>query len=164
MFISKKKELKKNLKIVFTNRRYLILSMIFFIFLSLLFSYFTDSEYIINTKGYLFYFLTFISQFTIAILFSIFLSISIYKYTKFSKFDVSENSSSILGTFLAVLVTGCPACSITLASYLGLASILSFLPFFGLELKIIGIFLLLYANYSILTSLTTCKIKKVYKK
>ena len=80
----------------------------------------------------------------------------------FNLVSFKENLSSGSGTFLGLLVAGCPACSITLASYLGLGSLISFLPWYGLELKIIAIFLLIYANISLLKNLKVCEIKKKY--
>jgi len=65
----------------------------------------------------------------------------------------------MLGGFLGVVVSGCPACSITLASYLGFASIVSSLPFFGIELKIVSLLLLLYVLYITLRDIDVCKVK-----
>ena len=75
-------------------------------------------------------------------------------------FKVDKTSVWFLGWFLGFLISGCPACSITFASYLWLASIFSIFPYYGLELKILSVFLLLYANYTIFTQLDTCRIKR----
>ena len=114
----------------------------------------------IGNQGMTHYVLQFIAQTIITMLFAIFIPITIYKINYFSKFDAKENSVSVLGTFLGVLVAGCPACSISIATYIGLAGIVGLLPHHGLELKVIAIPLMVYSCYSLLKDLHTCKIKK----
>lgn len=93
------------------------------------------------------------------LLFSLFISASVYKRRYFGSFNIKTSGTwSIWGIF-GVLVAGCPACSITLASYLGLASLISLLPYKGLELKILWIILLGYACRHIILTLDTCEIK-----
>lgn len=150
--------IKENFKEVYSNKNYIIFTFITFTLIYTLFHYFTNSTIIKGNFGGLYLYTTILFQVIISLLFALFLPISIYKYVKFSNFSIKENSTSAFGTFLGILVAGCPACSITLASYLGLASIISFLPYYGLELKIIAVPLLAYSNYSILKDLNTCKI------
>jgi len=80
----------------------------------------------------------------LALLFGIFLAITLYKY---KRFDTVKTTTWFLWGFLGVLVSGCPSCSITFATYLGLSAILTVLPFSGLELKVIGIIILLFVIY-----------------
>jgi len=61
--------------------------------------------------------------------------------------------------FLSLIVTGCPACSITLASYLGLSAFISWLPYDGLELKILSVLLMWYAIFDLWKNLDVCAIK-----
>ncbi len=150
----------QNFKEVFANKRYLFFSIFLFLIFIFIFFLITDDELIRGNLGIIFYSIVIFLNIGISLLFSIFLSIFMYKYIKFSSFSTKEGTSSIIGSFFGVLLTGCPACSLSLASYLGFASILSFLPFFGLELKILGFIILFYANYSILKNLNNCNIKK----
>lgn len=94
----------------------------------------------------------------LVIFFAIFVWATLYKMKYFS--NPSLNKFWFLWGFLWTLVWGCASCSITLASYLGLASIVAFLPYNWLELKILSIFILIYACFSTLKNLETCKIKK----
>ena len=71
-----------------------------------------------------------------------------------------NNQSGWFGSITSVLVSGCPACSITLASYLGLASFFALLPYNGLELKIVGTLVLIWSVYNNSKNLTGCSIKK----
>jgi len=120
--------------------------------------YFFDWEMIIWNFWYNYYLLELTLTITISILFGLFVGSTLYKMIYFS----SEKKSSIwfIWWFLGILVSGCPACSITLASYFGLAGIISVFPFWWIELKIISVFLLLYVVYTTIRDLEVCKIKK----
>jgi hypothetical protein len=64
-----------------------------------------------------------------------------------------------LGGIFGALFTGCPSCSIGLASFLGLGSLLSGLPRSGLELKIIALVLLVWSNWQMYKKLLVCEVK-----
>ena len=70
-----------------------------------------------------------------------------------------NNQSGWFGSVTSVLVSGCPACSITLASYLGLASLFALLPYNGLELKVVGTLVLIWSVYTNIKDLTSCSRK-----
>lgn len=91
-----------------------------------------------------------------AILFGLFLASIMYKVKFFSPKHWSE---WVAGWLFVTIVSGCPSCSITLASYIGLAGIISTLPYHGLELKVLWLLLIAYALYNQLKYLETCKIK-----
>ncbi len=93
----------------------------------------------------------------ITILFWIFFGATLYKLKYFS---VKKSGVWFFAWLIWILVTGCPACSITFASYFGLAGIISIFPFWGLELKIISVIMLLYVDYVTIRDLEICKIKK----
>ncbi len=150
----------QNLTEVFSKPKYLATGLLTTLIIGTIFFYFTNPEVILGNYSTTFYYAQISLQIIISILFGIFLPISIYKYTKFSSYSHKENTTSAIATILGILVAGCPACSITLASYIGLAGIVSLLPYDGLELKILATPMLLFANYSILKDLNTCKLKK----
>ncbi len=93
----------------------------------------------------------------------IFFGLSGYKIFYFSQIGRSTGGG-IIGSLLSVLVTGCPACSITLASYIGLGSVLSVFPYFGYEIRVLGIAILLYATYRVYHSLETCEFRQISTK
>lgn len=96
---------------------------------------------------------------TNSVLFGGFVSAFAYKWYLFR--DQSKTSYSWRGGgIFSVLVTGCPACSITLASYLWLAWLLSALPYGGIEIKIFSTIILLRSLGYQLKHLTVCSIKK----
>ncbi|MDR3169144.1 MAG: hypothetical protein LBU27_05285 [Candidatus Peribacteria bacterium] len=65
-----------------------------------------------------------------------------------------------LGGIFGAFLTGCPSCSISLASFLGVGSLLSGLPWSGLELKIVALMLLIWSNWHMYKKLLVCEIKK----
>jgi hypothetical protein len=154
------KTIIQNFKEVFSNWKYLVFSIISFLVFFSIFQYFTDTYLIEVNLGLRYLYLTLILQFLIALLLALFISISIYKFNYFRKFSAKEQSSSVIGGILGFLVAGCPSCSITFASYIGLGSFVAFLPYYGMELKFVSIVLLFYSNISVLYSLKTCIIKE----
>jgi hypothetical protein len=152
--------IKDNFIEVFTKWYSIPLFVITSISIGSVFAFFTDISMIGGNFGNIYLWFQLIMQTLISLLFGLFVPISLYKIIMFNSFSLKENLGSGGGTFLGVLVAGCPACSITLASYLGLASLVSFLPWYGLELKIIAVPILVYSIYSLLKDLKTCKIKK----
>jgi hypothetical protein len=89
----------------------------------------------------------------------LFVASFVYKRRLFGR-SSKNNQSGWFGSITSVLVSGCPACSITLASYLGLASFFALLPYNGLELKIVGTLVLIWSVYTNIKNLTVCSIKK----
>lgn len=155
------KDIKNNLIEVFSKWYSQLTLVITTILIGSIFIYFTNLDLIQGNFGHSYMWAQIILQVLITILFALFVPISVYKFLEFNSFSLKENTTSGLGTFFGVLVAGCPACSITLASYFGLAGLVSYLPWYGLELKIIAVPLLVYANYSLLKDLKVCKIKNI---
>ena len=121
---------------------------------------FFESELIIWNFWYNYYLLEIILTILIAILFWFFIGSTFYKMKFFSK----KNSWLwFFAWFLWILVSWCPACSITFASYLWLSWVIAVLPFWGIELKIISILILLYVIFLTIKNLEICKVKKIKK-
>src|SRR5690606_6692146 len=133
---------------VFANPRYLFSFLLMFALIFYIFWIVTNHEMIIANLGLLYHRTEIVFMFLIAFFFSSFFILSIYNINYFCSFGISEGTVGGIVAFLGIIVVGCPACSITLASYIGLAGLLSGLPLFGLELKFISIPMLLYANYA----------------
>ncbi|MCH8519327.1 MAG: hypothetical protein LAT82_01065 [Nanoarchaeota archaeon] len=152
-----------NFKLVFFNWKYTL----FFILLNIGIIYFfttqTADELIKVNYGVFYYNIMWTFQILISVLFSLFVVLSVFKLYYFSNSSVTQSGIGSFGSMLGVLVAGCPACSITIASYLGLATMISFFPYDGLELKLISIIILLIVNFYLLKNLQVCKIKKSKK-
>ncbi len=152
------KEEKSNLKLAFKEKSTIITFLIGFLVLLIIQFLFTDIPLLFGNLGPWRATAHILSDVLLAALFGLNLSLLIYK-AKLASLSKKITATTTLGGILSVLITGCPACSLTLASYLGLASILSALPFGGLEVKIIGLLLLVYSTNYLLKTLTTCKKK-----
>ena len=117
--------------------------------------YFFESELIIWNFWYKYYLFELILTILISILFWFFLGSTLYKI---NFFNTKKSWFWFIGWFLWILVSWCPACSITFASYLWLSWIIAILPFWGIELKIVSILILLYSIYFTIKNLEVCKI------
>ena len=87
--------------------------------------------------------------FLIALLFGSYIALATFKTTQMKK---SQDNLSLLGgigLFFGFIAPGCFACGVGLASIFGLGGALVALPFDGIEISVISIFLLGYANVSI---------------
>jgi hypothetical protein len=86
----------------------------------------------------------------------------VYKYIHVGGGN-GDSGFGLWGGILSLIVTGCPACSIWLASYLGLSAFISWLPYDGVELKVISVLLMWYAVYDMWRKLDVCEISKSRK-
>lgn len=150
------KSVYDNFKKVFSDWRYILLSFSIMLIFGSIFYIFSNMDMTIGNLGLTYFIIEVTTQVLITILFAIFVPVSIYKIILFSDYSVKESSTSVVGAMVGVAVAGCPACSITLASYIGLAGVFSVFPFYGLELKVITVPILFWTNWSVLKKLNTC--------
>lgn len=118
--------------------------------------YFFDKDLIIWNLWFNFYIAEITLTIIISVLFWIFIWATLYKINYFS---IKKSWIWLFWGFIWALVSWCPACSITLASYLWLASFMYLFPYWWLELKVLSIIILIYANYITIKNLEVCKIK-----
>ncbi|MBS8121557.1 hypothetical protein [Candidatus Vampirococcus lugosii] len=123
-------------------------------------NHFMDYMHILGNQGLLYANIEYYGNYVIAVLFGLIFASSSYKIFYFGSFNAKENSSSILGSFLSLISIGCPACGITIASYIGLSGLILSLPYSGIELKILGILIMLISLFFTLKNLEVCKMKK----
>lgn len=150
----------KNLIKVLLKPSSAIATIIAIIAIWALFAYFKNSELIIGNLWYTFYISELILDVLIALLFWLFIWSTVYKIFYFSTPTKKHIWIWWMASFFWILVWWCPACSITVASYLGLASILSVFPYHWIELKVLSFIMLLYVVYDTLKTLEVCSIKK----
>jgi len=146
-----------NMKIAYSKTSSYLITIIAALLLELLQLSFTDFPTIAGNLGMTYAIIEGTAQVLLSLLFGMNIALLWYKLKLASSVNVKEGGSTAIGSIIGIIVSGCPACSITIASYLGLASILSSLPFFGLEVKLLGIIIVLYATDSLAKNLTTCK-------
>lgn len=173
------KEYFKILGKVFSKAKYILISLIiaivFYVF-NVLVSNKIDIKGFISDQG-LFGFLKilfrlsrgfyatiewhgFVSIIIISILFGILVSLILYKVSLKIDFSKTTGILGSAGAILGALVPGCSACGVGIISLLGIGSgILSFLPFHGLEISVISIFILIGTIIYTLKYMYTCKVK-----
>ena len=122
--------------------------------------YFMDIDLIIWNQGHIVAYTEIVLFLLFVILFAFFVALSIHKILYFQATDKKQISLWSAWWVLSMVVIWCPACSITLASYIWLASLLSLLPFKWLELKVLWIILLVYVIIKSLKSLHVCSLKQ----
>lgn len=107
-----------------------------------------------------------ITLLTISVLFGILFSLILYKTLLFRSNDSGKTGVlATIGVFLGVLAPGCAACGIGLFSLFGLsAAALSFLPFDGLELSILAIFILIASIIKFSSDIYACRLTSTGKR
>jgi hypothetical protein len=108
----------------------------------------TNTELLVGNMGLSYAIIVWILNGLTALLTGSLVAIQVWKWDVFT---LKASIGGSIGSILGVLTGGCAVCGFTLASYLGLAGILTTLPFMGLELKILGVLLLAWANWNALS-------------
>ena len=161
--------IKNSLKEVYSNKNYVIISIVIAVILfslnailrniSLLENQFSFKLLIILILG------TEQSMGLIHFIFLIVLSILGGSVVSFSAYlikrQIKMNVSATSSVLLAIIAPACPACALSIFSLIGLNGIIIFLPFQGLELSFLSLILIIismiYLSEKINT--TVCEIK-----
>ncbi|MBT3407451.1 hypothetical protein HOK68_05370 [Candidatus Woesearchaeota archaeon] len=149
-----------NIKKAFKNVNTLLIGTFSSLVIAFIMFYFTDFELIKINLGIVYATAHMSLEILISVLFGLNIGLLWTKLKYIGGVSKTTTGSTVIGSIMGILVSGCPVCSITLASYLGLASIIATFPLFGLELKIIGLLLLLYSTNDLSKNLYSCSIKK----
>lgn len=148
----------ENLKLVYSRHSSYVVTAISSILLGAVLFYFTYYDLMVGNLGVIYANIQVLVQIILSILFGINMAVLYYKFNTSQKLNTKETGSLTTASFFGLLVSGCPSCGITLASYLGLTSFFSTLPFLGIEFKLLAILLILYSLNSLLKTLTICKV------
>ncbi len=143
---------------VFSNKKYLLIFVMSASLIGTLFYYFTNFAVTAGNLGIVHAYVFVIFDVLISILFGFYVALLVFRYDKIRSILSSASITGVIGSSGGAVAGGCAACSVTLASYLGLASVIAALPFYGLELKIIGIGLLIFSIVSLVNDPKLCKI------
>lgn len=114
-------------------------------------------------NGYLFTIATLILGFIIAVLFSIYITLLIFKKDIDARTEnTKEKTGSFIGVGANMIASGCPSCGVPLLGLIGMPFGLAALPLGGIELKIASAIALLFAIKlvnEIIKKNLVCKIK-----
>lgn len=142
---------------------FIISSLIFFIVFYLL-TLATTTEHslsiFIMMNGISYTILTFFLLAVIALLLGVYISLVVYSFKIKIKAKKIGGSIGVIGLIVGLFSAGCPMCGAFLFGLLGFPLALFFMPFKGLELRVLSILLLLFSVYFLAKSLNKCKIYK----
>ncbi len=153
------KRIIQNLKKLFKSKLAVFVWIISWIFVLFLSMHFVDYVHIVGNQWKFYANIEYYSNYLLAILFWLLMACMTYKIYFLWSFALWKNSWWLFGGIISIFAIWCPACGITLASYVWLSSVFLSMPFFGLEIKIIWIILLFIILLFLLKDLDTCKIK-----
>ncbi|MBX9808783.1 hypothetical protein K2X92_00125 [Candidatus Gracilibacteria bacterium] len=151
-----------NFKILLSSPKRILAYFVLVIIFSLVWWYATDIRIMFGNYGNIHTYTDIGLSIFIIILFPLLIISIFYKsWTYGKRADIELNTingaiSGIIGT----IISGASCCGATLATYFGLLPLMSFLPYDGLELKILGTIGLAYGLWSSINHLTVCKTKK----
>lgn len=98
------------------------------------------------------------------ILFPLFIFAFFYKsYMFWNHSTKTSEKSGFLGGIIATIISWSSCCGLTLASYFWLLPLMNFLPWSGIEIKLIATILLGYATIITLKNMTSCDFSKKKK-
>lgn len=142
---------------VLKDHRGTIVAVVFVILFAWIQNILTDAVAIRGNYGELNLMLRQILDGSVLVLLFLLIKLFVYKYIHVGG---GWSGAGLGWGILSLIVTGCPACSIGLASYLGLSAFISWLPYDGVELKVISVLLMWYAVYDMWKKLDVCEIRK----
>ena len=148
-----------NIKAVYKNKTYLVLSIIVslltFLALYYLTFYFTTPTALRSTEGSFYFYFTFASNFIISVLFGFNTSAIVSKIRMKSKI-AKDTSLAGSGAIVGAFASGCPVCGSLLLPLIGISGGLAAFPLRGLELKSLAVSLMLVSTYFISKNYNKC--------
>ena len=149
----------RNIKLVYTDKKYLFISVLVsvFIFIALYYLtfYYTTPKALRTMEGPFYLYFIFISNIIISILFGFNVSVLVHKFRMKAKI-AKENILSGTGVIAGAFASGCPVCGSLLLPLIGVSSGLAAFPFRGLELKALALSLMLASTYFVLKNNNKC--------
>ncbi|HLD88596.1 MAG TPA: hypothetical protein VI894_00165 [Candidatus Nanoarchaeia archaeon] len=146
----------RNIKEVLKHQKYLLLCFSSSIILLMISLYLTKIAILIVGLGTAHTVASIILDVLLSLLFGLNVALMVYKFDSAKKTGLKEGGTVFSGAFLGSIASGCPACSVTLASLLGLTGFILTLPFKGLEFKVLGIVVLGFST-AMLSKNMECK-------
>ncbi len=165
------KETINVIKQVYKNKKYIYITLIaavisFIVFYKLTLATIADNslKIFIVMSGYNYTYFTLLSFVIISVLFGIYLSVFIYRF-KLIKLMKEKKGTSVgfvgyIGLIAGVFGAGCPTCGSVIFALFGAPLALMYLPFRGLELRLLAIVILVVSIYLLTRSLTKCGVCK----
>ncbi len=151
------KQYADSLALVYSKKTSWLITLVAALVIGWVFFRFTYFALMVGNLGIAYALAQSILQVLIAFLFGVNVTVLWFKLKLAGSVKKQQSAATAFGGILSVIISGCPACGITLASYIGVASAVAALPLFGMELKVLGLGLLLYSTGSLLKDVGMCK-------
>lgn len=155
-----------NLKKIFSNSKYAISYLILVVILALLWYFFTDLSLMRWNHGNTRFVIDTIFSWLNILFFPLFIVAWIYRSYNFGCYQKSD-SFGFIGGFVSAVISGSLCCGTSLLIPLGATIFVDFFSknfkYWWLELKFIGVLILIFGVYNLLKNLTTCKMQKKFK-
>lgn len=97
----------------------------------------------------------------ISLLVGIVVMLIIFKIAAAKKQALAGTKAATLGALVGLAVPACAACGIGLLSIIGLGSVLLYLPWKGIEISVLSVFLLSVSAYQLNNSLKECNVCQI---
>ncbi len=152
-----------SLNLVYSKKSSWFITLVASLLIGWVFFRFTYFALMVGNLGIAYAWVQTVLQLLIAFLFGVNMAVLGFKLNMAGTVKKQQSAATAFGGILSVIVSGCPACGITLASYLGVATIFTTLPLYGMELKVAGFLLILYSTASLLKDVGTCKREEIKK-
>jgi hypothetical protein len=154
-------QILSSLQSLFSTKSRICAYIILVLAAGLLWWYTTDIAIMFGNYGTLHTYADIVLSMIMIFGFPLFILAVVYRGLLFGNRSNLDGKTGIgaIGGIIGTIMSGCSCCGLTLASYFGLLPLMGFLPYDGLEIKIIGTAGLVYALIQILGNLQTCKIK-----
>lgn len=163
------KQIFANISLIFKNPKYIIGYILGVIFFGFLWYKFTDFNLMRGNYGIAHYYYDGIISWINILAFPFFITVWIYRSYTLGSQSATGEKAGFLGGIIGIIISGSICCGSSILLAFGTSALTRFisgnpfLPFKGLELKTLGVIILLYALYSLLTKLLVCE-RKITKK
>ncbi len=146
--------------IILKRKKYAFIALITFIVMTALSYYlmvinvaYKDIFIYAQMNTYLYTLISVLLGLSIAALFGFYMALLFFRKDIAAKPEKNDSKAGAIGTGFGIVASGCPSCGVPLLGLVGIPFGLSYLPFKGIELKIISIFFLLISIHYIKISI-----------
>ncbi|MDP2103701.1 MAG: hypothetical protein Q8K26_02145 [Candidatus Gracilibacteria bacterium] len=150
----------RNLRKIFSRPQCILVFFVASALIGSVFWYFSNFALTHGNLGIEYAFVELTLQILITLLFALFVAATVYKIIHFSHFSRKHSGAGVVAGFLGTLIVGCPACSISIVTYLGLTGVVGLIPGGGMTLKVASVLILIFTDIYLLRNLEVCSVRK----
>ncbi len=153
--------MKKLIYKIFSNKRTILVSLLAFLIIIFVGIFTIDINMLDINFGIWYTIIHIIFHILLSLLVAWIVAIKMYTINQKENIENKKISNIwLIPAIIGTILTWCPVCSVTLVSALWLTTILSFLPRYWLELKILSVFVLFWTQDIMIWNIDWCKLFK----